>query len=341
MTREACGWRPEVGPGRSAQLRRARFLAGGPTARAPEKKIPITCRYLSVLEAYLDESDRSDVNPRLFSMAGWLGDGRAWRSFEPRWEAILRDDRFGVSEFKSSDFANRKGEFEDWSDDRCAPFLSELLDVIQAIDVIGVEVVLSLNEPEDKWARALRDADYLACACHCMVLLIHIAAIRHVEGERVAFLFDERQKGRGKIQEIKKNIKARLRAALAKRVGPMESDGSLEILPLQAADLLAYWAYPRRQHELRRSSERDDALLEVMSPTLTPKVAIRRILSWEPGFLHESAENSDTRWNIEGRLPELSLEYFEKPQMSETSKRAIWDANWARLKRMFGGKPDD
>jgi hypothetical protein len=40
-------------------------------------------------------------------------------------------------------------------------------------------------------------------------------------------------------------------------------------------------------------------------------------------------------------LPELSLEYFEKPQMSETSKRAIWDANWARLKRMFGGKPDD
>lgn len=36
------GRRPEVGPGRLAQLRRARFLAGGPTARAPEKEIPIT-----------------------------------------------------------------------------------------------------------------------------------------------------------------------------------------------------------------------------------------------------------------------------------------------------------
>jgi len=38
-TREVCAWRPDVAPGRSAQLRRARSLARGPTAHAREKEI--------------------------------------------------------------------------------------------------------------------------------------------------------------------------------------------------------------------------------------------------------------------------------------------------------------
>lgn len=301
---------------------------------------PFHARYFAVLEAYLDESERSDLNPRLFSVAGWVGDGPAWRSFESRWDTILHDERFGVPEFKSSDLANRKGSFKDWSDERCAEFLSELLTIIQMTDVIGLTVTLTLNEPEDKWAQARKDADYIVCAAHCIALLVHVAGIRYGAGERVAFVFDERQKGIGEIQEIKKKIKEKFLPPLARMVGPVGSDKSLEILPLQAADLLAYWAYLQRQHDLGRSSGRDGVLLETMSPIVTPKLAICLSLTWEPGFLHESSKIMDPRWDVETRLPEPSLEYFRKPQMPDASRQNVWDANWARLRRLIGGKPD-
>lgn len=296
---------------------------------------PFHSRYFAVLESYLDESERSGINPRIFSMAGWLGDGRAWTSFQSRWDSVLREERFGVSEFKACDLANRCGEFEGWLDDRCSELLSALVEIIQTTDVIGVSVGLLLNEPEDNWAQAKRGADYIVCAAHCMVLLIHIAAIKHVEGERVAFLFDEGRSG--DIESIRKKIKALLPVRLAKRVGPAGSDSSLEILPLQAADLLAYWTYLRMLEKLNRSSKRHETLLGLLSPALTSKLAIYRTLSWEPGYLQGSIEIMDPRWNIETPLPEPSLEYFMKPNMPDASRQSIWDANWDRLKRLIGG----
>jgi hypothetical protein len=97
-----------------------------------------------MLEAYMDESGRSDLNPRCFTVAGWLGNGLAWRKFELQWQAILRDSRFAILEFKSADFANRRGPYQDWPDDRRAELLSELLAVIQGVEIVGVAVVLTL-----------------------------------------------------------------------------------------------------------------------------------------------------------------------------------------------------
>jgi len=270
-------------------------------------------------------------------MAGWLGDGPTWESFESCWGSVL--ERFGVPEFKSSDLVNRRGNFEGWPKDQCAAFLAEVLAVVHATDITGVTVVVALEEPEDEWAQARRQADYTVCAAQCIALLSHIAEIKHSEG-RVAFIFDERQKVIGELETTRQRLRARLRPALAKRVGPATFDSSLEILPLQIADLLVYWAYLRRQHELELSSERGKALLDILTPVLAPKVAISRTLSWEPGYLHRSTAIMDPQWKIEEPLPDPGPEWFSKPRMPESSKQAIWDASWKRLRRLLG-RPDD
>lgn len=295
-----------------------------------ELEAPFHCRYFFVAEAYLDETERLGPIQRLFGMGAWLGSGTAWRPFEQRWSAVLNDARFSISEFKSTDFKNRRGEFNGWQNDRCSGLLSALLEVIKDAEILGVEVTLSMSQPEDPRASVKSGGDYRVCAAHCMALLAHIAAIEYVDGYRVAFLFDEREKS--DLQNVKSRIKAELPPRLAKRIGPVGFDTSHEVLPLQAADLLAYWAYLRREHELGRSSEWDIALLGVLSPILSRKLAVRKVLTWEPGVLEESTSVTDARWDIVERLPSLGFSEFEKPQMPETTRQAIADAAWRRLK---------
>lgn len=170
-----------------------------------------------------------------------------------------------------------------------------------------------------------------------MVLLVHVAEILYADGERVAFIFDERQKGRGGIEAIRQKLKSRFSQRLARRMGPMESNSSREILPLQTSDLLAYWTYLQRQQELSRSSRADDRLLSMLSPVVTQKLLIRRLLTWEPGVLLEHTETTDPRWDIAEPLPDFSLNYFEKIGMPlgmpEESRRRISDSAWSWLRR--------
>lgn len=165
-----------------------------------------------MLEAYLDESERAGQAPRLFCMAGWLGDGAAaWKSFEKRWADVLDDG--GITEFKASDLANQRGEFAQWSDERAFTFLADLLAIVRDSDLVAVEASIALEEPQDRRIQAQAGADYLACAYHCLLLLLHVATIKDVGGrERVSVVFDERKyKGVALLGVITYNLGTLLR----------------------------------------------------------------------------------------------------------------------------------
>src|SRR5438093_1602268 len=101
-----------------------------------------------VLTAYVDESERLHRAGRSFFMGGWLGESETWAAYEPQWQLLLKEA--GVSEFHSSDFANREGEFVGWLDEKADNLLAGLLSVIRESKIYGLTTMLDLDVPEDR-----------------------------------------------------------------------------------------------------------------------------------------------------------------------------------------------
>lgn len=72
----------------------------------------------------------------------------------------------------------------------------------------------------------------------------------------------------------------------------------------------------RRRQELGHASPRDvRVVVEGMSSVLIPKLAIRLILSWAPGYLHISTDVTDARWAITSEISQFSTNLFTKRNM--------------------------
>lgn len=253
----------------------------------------LRARLLVVLESYLDESF-SDGSPRIFVVAGWLGTAEVWRALESDWRAALKRTRpRRLREFKASDCLNPgagQGQFRGWGLQKRARLRDRLLEIINRHPIQGVFAVL-VGGPLPK------HAEYMTCISFCMAALTGLADSSPI-GERVAFILDEREKIKGLVEEFRVRLRRAKTNPLAHRVGPATFDSSLEVLPLQAADLLAYLVF-RMARDIEDSNHFDPG-----ANPLTPlrgKIAEYRILRWdrhkhELRMLRQTVSSPAGRW---------------------------------------------
>jgi hypothetical protein len=194
-----------------------------------------------LLEAYWDESGRADdPNCSYLSLSGLVGAAKNWSLFSQAWQAAL--DGSGLPYFHMRDFANYKGAFKDrreWSEERRQDLLNQLLAAIAvaAPSIHGAVVDLAA------W-RALTDAErglwkhnpWYCCMQECVRLLGVHCGVGQLDARCV---FSQQAEFRGTA--------AALWAVLRQtdwigcdRIGEFQMADMRTVLPLQAADLVAY-----------------------------------------------------------------------------------------------------
>lgn len=210
---------------------------------------------------YFDESGTHD-NSEVFAIAGYIGGEAQWGDFEHSWTQVLRLE--GVQTFHMAPLsANpRRGPFKGWSDDRAECFLGRLFEVINAHELFGIAAFVRWSDFNDVLRPALvlpRDAaykhPYIFCLQSCMSMLVeHWPRLPYSLSIRpITCVFDRNHEMRGKATEHFFHM-VDIRG-WEKQFHVIAFAPKHLVIPLQAADLLAYETYKYGTNAFRNPDE--------------------------------------------------------------------------------------
>ncbi len=195
------------------------------------------------MQVYLDESGNSrDKNTPVVSVGGCVASLEAWKVFEKNWRHVLA--KFGATELHMKHFAHFHGEFAGWSETQRRSLLRDLVSIMHrsvslyvgaAVPIPRYEAALS-NEGQE-----LRIDPYFGCLRQCVKAAIENAKSLPSD-ERVEIILADHPRFRARAVEAYEGYKNDSRLGSHRdRLGYLIPNGiPRDILPLQAADLVAY-----------------------------------------------------------------------------------------------------
>lgn len=199
-----------------------------------------------MLTAYFDESGHArDPRACIVGIAGLVAPARRWETFESDWRLLL--SKHTVSEFHMKDFAHSRGEFRKWSEFKRRGFLQAALDVIVSTKAAPLGCMVDLHafrQLDERAQRAFRDPYYMALQ-FCLQASLDYAK-REPVTDKINIVFDRAEeflKSAGTLTEAFIN-----HDPLGHRVGSYGFAKTSEMVPLQAADLVAYELAHRLEH---------------------------------------------------------------------------------------------
>jgi hypothetical protein len=189
--------------------------------------------------AYFDESGIHGGSLTL-SVAGYLSSDLLWGQFEEEWQSVL--NREGLPYFHMVEFENRQGYYRAWDEQRRHSVLRDLFGIIQRNTIIPIASSLKLED-----ARFLDDyqppnSPYTFCVQECMKKVGQWAWACGYSGN-VAYVFEHGAGYGNELDQLRKIIAADETRKRRLCFGSWVFGDKKEILPLQAADILAYESY--------------------------------------------------------------------------------------------------
>lgn len=216
-----------------------------------------------MIEAYMDESGIHD-GAKICAVAGYWGNVKKWKKFEPRWSRILADaDEPSLKEFHSTDFwysnGSRKGVFARWSDTKADKFIDDLTQCIVDTKIFPTSAALVVDE----WNKLNRaERKHLSGGYYNPVkkkfdsegapnktyffpfqLAIITPAVHCRRGLHVHYVFDLNKQFKNHALNLYGLLKKDVRLGCRHRLGSLDFETGIDAVGLQAADLLAYQTY--------------------------------------------------------------------------------------------------
>jgi hypothetical protein len=192
-----------------------------------------------MLKAYFDESGHSSApGYRPFAVGGCVAPLERWEIFEEEWKRILA--RFDVKCFHATDLAAYQGEFRDWNDARRKEFMGILVGLVRQYVARPVGAVLPLvayRRLTEEQQAGLVDPYYI-----CLQVCLEGAALEAAslpEEERVEVVFARAPGLVGKAADLFETFRGGGHP-LGGRLGSISFASPADVIPLQAADLVAY-----------------------------------------------------------------------------------------------------
>lgn len=195
-------------------------------------------------QAYIDDSGHRD-HAHVMVLAGFVATVRQWKVFSDEWQQML-DMKPGIKYFKMNEAAAARGQFLHWSEDRITERVRQAYKIIEATRIpFQASIIIRLDAfyrifTREYFEKSAINPYYIAF----MELIMNFA--RHQKNMRIAepveFVFDDQVMEKTKIIEAWDAIKAKAPPEIRDLIGNLPSFRDDEmVLPLQAADLAAWW----------------------------------------------------------------------------------------------------
>jgi Protein of unknown function (DUF3800) len=244
---------------------------------------------LTMLRGYFDDSGTHTTSD-VVVMAGLFGYPNQWDLFSELWAKRLADPcpgKLALPRFHMTACQAGDEEFLGWKRLECNFLVDELIEIIRKTGVYGFGCGLARKHYDaiitGDHRRASGNAETM-CIINCFVKLVRFT--KDVMGSReIAFIFDDRPQQKhnvDRIYDVYQGVKEN-----GVDITSVSFGSSKKILPLQAADLLAWEVYqdsidslngrreaqgPRRR-ELRKLIERGRVRVEFCGPKNIPRLA--------------------------------------------------------------------
>lgn len=196
---------------------------------------------MNAFTTYFDESGTHRDSP-VFVIAGWMASDDQWKLLNEEWRRIL--DKHGVTVFHMTDFAHRKGEYRNLSEDCGNDLLSSLVDSLLGRVAVGVFGAIHLpsyyeiiNENPNR--------GMVFGNPFTLVGLFSIDAFRRWADEKnfhepTAYVYEAGANHAGQFEDAYKRAVKKDKGFAARHRHKSFRFGKKPEIPLQAADLLAY-----------------------------------------------------------------------------------------------------
>jgi Protein of unknown function (DUF3800) len=206
--------------------------------------------------AYFDESGTSD-NEDVAVVAGYLSSVAMWNTFNARWSKLLA--QYGIKQMHRSELETFHGEFSGWSPIRRTEFVQKAHTIIKRCTYLpfGVAIVKRDFEEAFPLGHAARRFGLYSWGVHgCLTALGKWCQTKNLK-EPISFVFEAGSAGRDQVDKT---------FAMLHKNNPDRSADDCQIrswtfadkdvLPLQAADLIAYELYKLTVNAVIEQSKR-------------------------------------------------------------------------------------
>ena len=198
-----------------------------------------------MLRSYMDESGSfGDPEIAAVSRGGVVLSTESSEAFEKEWKAILEEQN--ISWLHMKDFAHSQGEFKNWKGDkrRRDKFMGELMDVMyRHIEgyLAATMYIHHFNALTDEQKSRIGDNPYYPCFMACVISSAECAR-RLTPEDKIDIYFADAPGFKGKAHNFWMRCKSQHAPEdIRNRLGSIALDVSPKVvLPLQAADLIAY-----------------------------------------------------------------------------------------------------
>lgn len=223
-------------------------------------------------KAYIDDSASAE-DDRILLLAGYAHIAPVWASFSDDWDRVMKQ-KPRIAYCHMSEAESLKGQFLGWSKPERDRKLAALANTIVKHDPWSIECFVSRKKYEEILEPVISydlRGPYLPCFYGTIISLARYHAHTGITLP-TDFIFDEH----GKIgaeavlwyEEIKKGQRPEIKALMGST--PIFRDDE-KVLPLQAADMIA-WHLRRRRESRNRGEHRE--VMEILSPLIRVEVEI-------------------------------------------------------------------
>ena len=206
-----------------------------------------------IVTAYFDESG-THRGSKAVSVAGFVADADAWVEFSAQWQIALNDYSLSHHGFHMTDFANCVKPYNTWTEKQRRERLARLLNIIQSNVLGSVGTVIPLKYFNDIFTprtKAICGGAYGLAAVANFMALGEI--LRHEQIDSwVNYVFESGAKGSGQILKVFNSNVRYLEMKERYRLLSLRFEDKRALLPLQAADIIAYELYKEMPRQLKK-----------------------------------------------------------------------------------------
>ncbi len=206
-----------------------------------------------MLECFADDSGSDNQGP-VFVLAGYVSTEDRWTQFCEEWVSVLNSGPKPLAYFKMVEANSKKGEFLAWKDVDRDSKLIELSEIIQRYALFDIRCVLRWKDYEEvqKCYPQYQVSPY-ELLFHQVMIRATLHLHRLHSNDLIKFYFDDQNKiGDQVLNGYSRQMSTLPEMLLRYVAGPPNFKDEKRIMPLQAADLLA-WQVRRSICEMEKS----------------------------------------------------------------------------------------